>query len=61
MGFLKCEPVKIVLNNTAEQYSVKVTWRVPIPLLPKVENELYRMGTLEVIEYIYLFHLFKNK
>lgn len=43
VGLLKCVPLKIVLNDTAEPYSVNVTRRVPIPLLPKVEKELERM------------------
>lgn len=43
VALLKCVPLTIVLNDTAEPYSANVTRRVPIPLLPKVEKELDRM------------------
>ena len=40
---VKCDPVKIVLKDGAEPYSISVARRVPLPLMPKVECELKRM------------------
>ncbi|KAK7105840.1 hypothetical protein V1264_017168 [Littorina saxatilis] len=47
---VKCDPIKIVLNEDAEPYSISVPRRVPIPLLPKVERELQRMLSDGIIE-----------
>ena len=49
---VKCKPVKIVLNDNAEPYVQTTTRRIPIPQLPKVENELNRMEKAGVIERI---------
>uniref|UniRef100_A0AAV2J699 Uncharacterized protein n=1 Tax=Knipowitschia caucasica TaxID=637954 RepID=A0AAV2J699_KNICA len=50
VGLLNCEPVKIELTEEAVPYSVNTPRRVPFPLLPKVEKELKRMLTLNIIE-----------
>ena len=42
-GTLKGNPVKIVLKENAQPYSVSTERRVPIPLMPKVKAELERM------------------
>ena len=47
---IQCDPVKIVLAQDAEPYSISVPRRIPIPLLPKVEKELKRMEENDVIE-----------
>jgi hypothetical protein len=49
---VKCDPIKIVLKEDAEPYSINVARRVPIPLLPKVQKELDRMLADGVIEKI---------
>lgn len=49
-GKLKTDPVKIVLKEGAEPYSVNVSRRVPLPLLPKVKAELSRMEKEGIIE-----------
>lgn len=50
IGLLHCEPVKIELTTDAVPYSVTTPRRVPFPLLPKVEKELKRMFSLDIIE-----------
>lgn len=50
LGTLKGEPVKITLKDGAQPYSVATPRRVPIPLLPKVEEELERMESMGIIE-----------
>ena len=50
VGTLRGEPVKIVLKDDAQPYSVATPRRIPVPLLPKVEEELRRMETLGIIE-----------
>lgn len=47
---VKTDPVKIILKDDAEPYSISVPRRIPIPLLPKVERELKRMEEAGVIE-----------
>lgn len=49
-GTLKTEPVKILLRDNAEPYTVHTARRVPLPLLQKVKEELKRMEENEVIE-----------
>ena len=46
---LKGDPVKIVLKENAQPYSVSTTRCVPIPLMPKVRAELERMECESVI------------
>ena len=46
VGLLKGDPVRIVLKEGAKPYSVATPRRVPIPLYPKVEEELKRMETM---------------
>ncbi|KAL6490170.1 hypothetical protein MHYP_G00005150 [Metynnis hypsauchen] len=50
IGTLKGEPVKITLKEGAEPYSIATPQRVPIPLLPRVEEELKRMESMGIIE-----------
>lgn len=50
VGTLKGKPVKIILKDGAQPYSVTAPRRVPIPLLPKVEEELKRMESMGIIE-----------
>lgn len=50
VGTLKGEPVKITLKDGAQPYSIATPRRVPIPLLPKVEEELKRMELMGIIE-----------
>ncbi|KAL6470492.1 hypothetical protein MHYP_G00216110 [Metynnis hypsauchen] len=50
IGTLKGEPVKITLKEGAEPYSIATPRRVPIPLLPRVEEELKRMESMGIIE-----------
>lgn len=50
LGQLKGDPIKIVLKENAKPYSVVAPRRIPIPLLPKVEEELKRMEENGIIE-----------
>ena len=50
LGTLKGEPVRITLKDGAQPYSIVTPRRVPIPLLPRVEEELKRMESLGIIE-----------
>ena len=52
IGCLKTEPVKIVLKEDAQPSAVTVARRVPIPMLPKVKDELERLKAAGVIEEI---------
>lgn len=49
-GTLKTEPVKIQLKDNATPYAVHTARRVPIPLMPKVREELRRMEENGIIE-----------
>ena len=49
---VKCKPVKILLTPNAEPYVQTAARRIPIPQLPKVEEELKRMEKAGVIERI---------
>ena len=49
---VQCKPVKILLNEKAEPYVQTTARRIPIPQLPKVEEELKRMEKAGVIERI---------
>ena len=49
---LKTEPVNIILKKDAQPSAVTVARRVPIPMLPKVKNELERLKSAGVIEEI---------
>lgn len=52
IGCLKTDPVKIVLKEDSQPSAITVARRVPIPILPKVKEELERMKTAGVIEEI---------
>ena len=52
IGCIKTEPVKLRLKEEAQPYAVTVARRVPIPLLPKVREELDRLKATGVIEEI---------
>ena len=43
IGTLKGNPVKIVLKENVQPYSVSTARRVPIPLMPKLKAELEHM------------------
>lgn len=49
---VQCPPVKIILKEDAQPYSLSTARRVPIPLLDKVKEELARMERCGVIEAI---------
>ena len=49
---VNCTPVKIILKEDAEPYSVATAGRIPIPLLDKVKTELERMKKNNIIEEI---------
>lgn len=50
LGFLQGEPVKIELKENARPYSITTPCRIPIPFMPKVDEELRRMEHLRIIE-----------
>lgn len=52
IGLVSCEPVKIILKNDAQPYSVTTPRRIPIPMEAAVETELERMGNLGIIRAI---------
>ena len=52
LGCLKTEPVKILLRNDAQPYALSVARRVPIPLLPKIKEELEKLEAEGIIEKI---------
>ena len=47
---MKTSPVNIKISEGATPYHVNVARRVPIPLLPKVEDELGRMERAGIIK-----------
>ena len=49
---VQCDPIKIRLRDDATPYSISTARRIPLPLLPKVEQELQRMEENGVIERI---------
>ena len=49
VGCLNTDPVKIVLKEDAQPFAVVVARRVPIPILPKVKEELDRLLASGVI------------
>ena len=51
-GLMKGEPVKIHLKEGAKPFHCNTARRVPVPLLPKVKNELERMENAGVIQKI---------
>jgi len=50
VGLLQGEPVKINLKEGIEPFCLSTARRIPIPLLPKVTEELHRMESAGVIE-----------
>lgn len=52
VGCLKTEPVRIILKEDAQPSALTVARRVPIPILPKVKEELDRLVSAGVIEAI---------
>ena len=51
-GLMKISPVNIKISEGATPYHVNVARRVPIPLLPKVEDKLRRMERAGIIKKI---------
>ena len=49
---VQCDPIKIRLRDDATPYSISTARRIPLPLLPKVEQELQCMQENGVIERI---------
>lgn len=49
VGTLKGDPVKIILKDDAQPYSVATPQHIPIPLLPTVEKELVRMESTDIV------------
>jgi hypothetical protein len=49
-GLVKCKPVDIKLKTDAQPYSIATARRVPIHLVPKVEEELKRLEANGIIE-----------
>ena len=49
-GLMKGEPVKIHLKEGARPFHFNTAHGVPVPLLPKVKNELERMENADVIQ-----------
>ena len=52
LGCLKTQPVKILLRDDAQPYALSVARRVPIPLLPKIKEELEKLESEGIIEKI---------
>lgn len=49
-GLLNTEPVKILLREGAQPYTVHRARRIPLPLVPLVKKELNRMKSEGIIE-----------
>ena len=52
IGLMKTSPVNIKISEGATPYHVNVARRMPIALLPKVEDELRRMERVSIIKKI---------
>lgn len=50
LGTLKGETVKITLKEGTQLYSIAMPRHVPIPLLPRVEEQLKRIESMGIIE-----------
>lgn len=52
IGLVDCQPVKIVLRNDAQPFSVSTARRVPIPIESAVRSELQRMEQEGIVQKI---------